>query len=88
MTESTPDFVFAWNASPDDARSVRLFFDAPPSIGADQFQDLVNGADHAHDEDTLEAIMASFAERHGFELDDFDASEESVAVRFSRRHTA
>lgn len=86
-----PDVTFSWMSVPDGARTVRMFFDGPTSIGVDEFRDLVVGADHAHDEDTLEAVMASFADRHGYELVSFDPGgagdplDEQVSVAFRRR---
>ncbi len=86
-----PDVTFPWTSVPDGARTVRMFFDGPTSIRANEFRALVVGADHAHDEDTLEAVMASFADRHGYELVSFDAGgagdplDEQVDVAFRRR---
>jgi hypothetical protein len=68
-----------------------MSYDGPTSIRVNEFRDLVVGADHAHDEDTLEAVMASFADRHGYELVSFDAGDEGdpldeqVSVAFRRR---
>lgn len=86
-----PDVTFPWTSVPDGARTVRMFFDGPTSIHINEFRSLVVGADHAHDEDTLEAVMASFAARHGYELVNFDAGgaghplDEEVSVAFRRR---
>ncbi len=85
------DVTFPWSSAPDGARIVRLSFDEPTSIGVNDFRDLVVGADHAHDEDTLEAIMASFADRHGYQLVHFATGgrerppDQLISVEFRRQ---
>ncbi len=73
-------------------RDVRLFAADPVELSQDELADLIDGCDHAHDEDTLQVIMSSFAHDHGLEVATFITRpdhrhhlDDSISVGFRPR---
>ena len=83
----SPDFTFTWAGAVSGERHIRMYFAEPPTVASDDLAELVDGAAHAHDEDVLEAVVRSFAVRHGLEVvsfvtapDHIDPDETTVTV--------
>jgi hypothetical protein len=69
-----PFLTFPWTpVTGGTPRDVRLFAADRVELSEDELADLIDGCDHAHDEDTLEVIMSSFAHDHGLEVATFTA---------------
>lgn len=65
--KAAPDVSFPWaGPTSGDQRRVEMYFDADPGFSAEMVRELEDGADHAHDEDVLQAVITNFAERHGY----------------------
>jgi hypothetical protein len=90
MSQPDPFLAFEWTpVTGGMPREVRLFAADPIALSQDELADLIDGCDHAHDEDTLEVIMASFAHDHGLEVATFitradhrDDLDDSISIGF------
>ncbi|MDP9319180.1 MAG: hypothetical protein M3O94_08960 [Actinomycetota bacterium] len=72
MSQPDPFLTFPWTpVTGGMPREVRLFAADPVALSQHELADLIDGCDHAHDEDTLEVIMSSFAHDHGLEVATF-----------------
>lgn len=91
--KGAPDVSFPWTGpTSGDQRRVAMFFDTDPDFPGETVRDLIDGADHAHDEDVLHALVANFAKRHGYEIHSFatvaspdDPSTQTLTIELHRR---